>query len=352
MTFTATDSVTGRVVGTPQTIAVTLTVQPPCTLQAPSATTETFNAEVGTNPAVQSFTIDIAGTCSGNVMLTPTATGGSWLAVSPGSVSITGGSTTFTVTVTSASLAIGPYSGTISMAAVDGGIAIVNSPQTVAIALNVIAPPVLAVTPASLTFNVTTGINTLPFTIGNTGGEPLDWTAALASGAPAFVSLSATSSNGLAGGTNTPVNVIVNATGLAGGSTYSTSVTVGAIDPITGNTVSGSPATVAITINVSVSSMQLNTTTLTFTTTVGTNPQPQMLTLTNNGGDGSWSAGTPSQPWVTLNPTSGTISSGSSEPVTFTVDVTGLSSGSYSATVVITASSGNALTVTINLTIS
>jgi hypothetical protein len=352
VTITATDSVTGQRVGTPQTIAVTLTVQPPCTLQAPSAATETFNAEVGTNPSIQSFTIGIVGSCTGNVTLTPTATGGNWLAVSPGSVSITGGSTTFTVTVTSSSLAAGPYAGSISIAAVDGGIAIVNSPQTIAIRLNVLALPALAITPASLTFNVTTGINTLPFTISNAGGEALNWTAALASGAPGFVSLSATSGNGLVGGTNTSVNVIVNATGLVGGSSYSTSVTVGAIDPITGNTVSGSPATVAITINVSVSSMQLNTNTLTYTTTVGVNPQPQTIMLTNNGGNGSWSAGAPSQSWVTLSPTSGTIPSGSSEPVTFTVDMTGLSAGSYSATVVITPSTGNAITVTINLTIS
>ena len=352
VTITATDSVTGQQVGTPQTISVTLVVQPPCTLQAPSPTTETFNAEAGTNPAAQTFTIGITGTCTGNVTLIATATGGSWLAVSPGSVRIKRGSTTFTVTVTSASLSVGPYSGSISIAAVDGGIAIVNSPQTVNITLNVIAPPVLAVAPPTLTFNVTTGINTLPFTIGNTGGEPLNWTATLTPGAPSFVSLSAASGNGLAGGTNASVNVIVNATGLAGGSTYNTGVIVSAIDPITGNTVSGSPATVAIVINVAVSSMQLNTNTLTFTTTVGVNPQPQTIMLTNNGGDGSWSAGPPSQPWVTLNPTSGTIPSGSSEPVTFTVDVTGLSSGPYSATVVITPSTGNVITITINLTIS
>lgn len=352
ITITATDSVSHQQVGTPQTVAVTLTVQPPCTLQAPSPTAETFNAEAGTNPAAQTFTIGITGTCTGNVTLTATATGGSWLAVSPGSVNITQGSTTFTVTVTSSSLAAGQYSGAISIAAVDGGITITNSPQTVAITLNILAAPVLVVSPTSLTFNVITGINMLPFTISNTGGEPLNWTAALDPGAPSFVSLSATSGNGLAGGTNASVNVIVNATGLSGGSTYNTSVTVSAIDPLTGNTVSGSPATVAITINVAQFSMQLNPNSLFFTTNVGVNPPPQQITLTNNGGDGSWSAGPPSQPWVSLNPTSGTIPSGSSEPVTFTVDVTGMNSGSYSASVVITPSGGNAVTVTINLTIT
>ncbi|MEO8971019.1 MAG: hypothetical protein ABI406_05380 [Ktedonobacteraceae bacterium] len=352
ITITATDSVSHQHVGTPQTVAVTLTVQPPCTLQAPAPTAETFNAEVGTNPTAQTFTIGITGSCTGSVTLNATATGGSWLAVSPGSASITHGSTTFTVTVTSSSLAAGQYSGTISIAAVDGGITIVNSPQTVAITLNVLATPVLAVAPLSLTFNVTTGINTLPFTISNTGGEPLNWTAAIDPGAPGFVSLSASSGNGLVSGTNVSVNVIVNATGLAGGSTYNTGVMISAIDPITGNTVSGSPATVAITINVTPFSMHLNTNTLSFTTTFGVNPPPQVVTLTNNGGDGSWSAGPPSQSWVSLNPTSGTIPSGSSAPVTFTVNVTGMSSGPYSATVVITSSGGNTTTVNINLTIS
>ncbi|HVB24296.1 MAG TPA: hypothetical protein VNG51_20330 [Ktedonobacteraceae bacterium] len=352
VTITATDSVNGQQIGTPQTVAVTLTVQPPCSLQVPSPSAETFNAEAGINPATQTFTIGITGSCTGNVTLTATATGGSWLAVSPGSVNITQGSTTFTVTVTSSSLAPGQYSGTISIAAVDSGISIVNSPQTVAIMLNVLAPPVLAVSPASLTFNVTTGINTLPFTIANTGGEPLNWTAALDPGAPSFVSLSASSGNGLAGDTNSAVNVIVDATGLSGGSTYNTSVTVSAIDPLTGNTVSGSPATVTITINVAPFSMKLDTDSLSFTTTAGVNPPPQIITLTNSGGDGSWSAGSPSQSWVSLSPTSGTIPSGSSELVTFSVDVTGMSSGSYSASVMITSSGGNATTVNIALTIN
>ena len=352
ITITATDSVTHQQIGTPQTITVTLVVQPPCTLQAPSPGAVTFNTEAGTNPQNQTFSIGITGTCTGNVTLNATATGGNWLGVSPASVNITHGSTTFTVTVTSASLSAGQYNGTISISAVDNGIAIVNSPQAVAITLNVIALPVLAVAPPSLTFNVSSGINLQPFTISNTGGEPLNWTAALNSGAPSFISLSSSSGDGLAGGTNTSVNVIVNANGLPGGSNYNAAVTVNAIDPITGNVVSDSPAVVSITINVAPFSMQLNPNTLSFTTNVGVNPSPQIITLSNNGGDGSWSSGPPTQPWVSLNPTSGIIPAGSSEPVTFSVDVTGMSSGTYSASVIITPSSGNPITVTINLTIN
>src|SRR5207248_7741776 len=53
VTIKAIDSVTKLAVGTPKTIAVTLTVQSGCTLQSPSVAKETFSTEVGTNPATQ-----------------------------------------------------------------------------------------------------------------------------------------------------------------------------------------------------------------------------------------------------------------------------------------------------------
>src|SRR5439155_10761462 len=57
VTITAVDSVTQQSVGTPRTITVTLSLQPPCTLQGPSVPGENFNSEVGANPATQTFTI-------------------------------------------------------------------------------------------------------------------------------------------------------------------------------------------------------------------------------------------------------------------------------------------------------
>src|SRR5262249_29659325 len=151
-------------VGTPQNIKVSLTVQPACALQAPSITGETFAAEAGSNPAAQTFTIGVIGSCPGAVTITPTATKG-WLAVSPATAQVASGSSaTFTVIVTSAKLAAKAYTGSISLAAVDGGIAITGSPQTVAVKLNVLAPPALTAGPG-LTFNVTTGTSPQPITI-------------------------------------------------------------------------------------------------------------------------------------------------------------------------------------------
>ncbi len=358
VSITATDSVTGLTVGTPQSITVTLTVQPYCTLQTSSTATATFSAEVGTDPAAQTFTVGVTGVCKGSVTLTPTVTLGSgsgWLAVTPASAVLNSGKTvTFTVTVTSAALSVGPYTGSVSVAAVNAGIAITGSPQTVGVTLNVLAPPKLSVSPSSLIFNVTTGTSSQPVTISNTGGEPLNWTAALAAGAPAFVSLSAGSGNGVAGRASSSFNVIVDATGVPGGSTFTTSVTVGATDPIAGNVVSGSPAAVSITINITSPAMQLDTATLSFATTIGTNPASQSINITDIGGDGlNWIIGTPDLTWLTVSPGTGSDASGQVSQVIFTVDVTGMTVGTYTANVTITPTNGGtAVTVTVTVTIN
>jgi hypothetical protein len=353
VTITAVDSVTQQAVGTSQTITVTLSLQPPCTLQGPSAPGENFNSEAGANPATQTFTIGIFGACTGNVTITPTVTQ-NWLAVTPSSATITRGSTTFTVTVTSASLAAGNYNASISLAAVDAGMTITGSPQTVGVTLKVLATPALTAGPGSLTFNVATGTTSQPIGIGNTGGEPLNWTAALASGSPSFVSLSATSGTNLAGGASTSVSVIVDASGVTGGSTFTTGVTINGIDPLTGNAVSGSPVTVTVTINIAAPAMQLSAVALNYTTTANVNPAAQSITISNTGGGGlTWQAGAPSQAWLTLGLTSGDVTSQTSSPVSFNVNAAGLNSGTtYTATVVITPSVGSAQTVTVTVTVS
>ncbi|HLH62931.1 MAG TPA: hypothetical protein VKV20_14715 [Ktedonobacteraceae bacterium] len=358
VTITAVDSVSGQPTGTPQTIAITLTVQPPCMLQAPSDSGETYSTEVGLNPTTQTFSIAVSGTCSGSVTITPTVTtgdGGNWLAVTPSAAQVTSGnSATFTVTVTSASLSAGTYNGTVSLAAVDSnGMTTEGSPQQVGITTNVIAAPVLNAGPGALTFNVNTGSSDQQIAINNAGGEPLNWTAALDPNAPSFVSLSATSGTGLVGGTGTSIDVIVDASGLQGGTTYTTSATISAIDPITGNAVVGSPVTVPITINIAPPTMQLSSDSLTFTANVGVNPDTQAITITNTGGNSlTWTTDTPSQSWLAVSPTSGSDDAGQSSSLTFAVDVTGLSAGTYSATVDITPSSGNVVTVTVSLTVS
>lgn len=357
VTITATDSVTHLQVGSPQAIAVNLTVQPVCTLQSPSATGESFSSETGSNPnpTSQSFTIGITGACTGSITITPTATQ-SWLTITPSHATISSGTATFTVTINSVSLPTGPYNDTVSLAAVNSsGFTINGSPQTVGAALNVIAPPTLTVNPGAsgMTISGTSGIVSQQLSINNTGGEPLNWTAALGAGTPSFVSLSASSGSNLTGGSSAGVNVIANITGISGGSTFNTSVTINAVDPLTGNSVAGSPATIPITISVAPPSMSLNTSTLSYSTTVGVNPSSQSVILANSGGDGlTWTAGTPSQSWLTLGLTGSSDNAGSTSTIPFNIDVTGLASGPYTATVIITPSAGSAQTVTVSLTIA
>lgn len=140
VSITAVDSATNATVSSVQT-SVTLTVLPPCTLQAASASTLTFTATVGNNPTTQSFTISAIGTCAGNVTITPSVDSGSsaWQAVSGPVTIASGGTATFTVTITSSTLAVSPpsYSGTITLAAADGNGPITGSPQTVSVTLTI-----------------------------------------------------------------------------------------------------------------------------------------------------------------------------------------------------------------------
>jgi hypothetical protein len=358
VTISAIDSVTQQPVGSPQTVAITLNVQPPCTLQAPSTTSESFSSEEGQNPAPQTFTLGVTGACNGSANITPgvtTSDGGTWLSVSPASTGIaSGATTTFTVTVTSAGLQPGTYQGLISLAAVNGGIAITGSPQQINVTLTVLAPPALSATPHSLIFTQATGPSTQSITISNTGGEPLDWTATLPKNAPSYISISSATSGTLAPGATTTIAITVDTTGLQGGITASTRVRISATDPLTGLAVAGSPARVAISVAVPLPAMQLSTNTLAFTTTAGTNPAAQTITLTNSGGDSlTWNVGTPTQAWLSVTPSSGNDDATATSTLTFSVDVTNLSSGNtYTATVLITPSSGTAQTITVTLTVN
>jgi hypothetical protein len=144
VTITAVDSVNSQPVGSVQ-VAITLTVlapPPPCTLLAISASTLTFSASVGSDPATptQNFTISVNGTCVGNVTITPSGDAGSssWLSIAPIPASVSsGGQATFTVTVASSALASGSYTGTITLNAADGNGAITGSPQSVIVSLTV-----------------------------------------------------------------------------------------------------------------------------------------------------------------------------------------------------------------------
>jgi len=99
--------------------------------------------------------------------------------------------------------------------------------------------------------------------------------------------------------------------------------------------------------------MQISPDVLTYTTITGVAPPLQSFTITNTGGNGlTWSAGPPSQLWLTLDLTSGSDNAGAISIIPMHIDVQGLASGVYTATVVITPSVGQAQAVSVTLSVN
>ena len=91
-----------------------------------------------------------------------------------------------------------------------------------------------------------------------------------------------------------------------------------------------------------------------FTAEEAANPPSQTLGIQNSGeGTLDWSA-TDDADWLTLSPTSGSCSSGETDDVTVSVDVAGMTTGDYSATITISApeATNTPQTVAVNITIS
>src|SRR5579875_1032680 len=140
ISISATDSANATAQGSPQSIPVTLVVQQPCTLQV-SLASISFMAQLGqAAPAPQTLTVSGVGACTYPVTWTAAGDSNSvsWLSLSATSGSDSGGGSPLAVNVNLANLsAAGTYSGTITIAAQNGGTAIQGSPQAVTVTLTV-----------------------------------------------------------------------------------------------------------------------------------------------------------------------------------------------------------------------
>jgi Concanavalin A-like lectin/glucanases superfamily/Viral BACON domain len=220
--------------GSPKTIPVTFTVNPPAPPSlSVTPTSLSFSAtQGGSSPAGKSLTIANTG---GGSMSWTASDDAAWLSVSPASGTNNG---TVTVTADVTGLAAGTYNANVT---IDGG-AITGSPQTIPVTLTVAPPPppVLSLTPATMTFSATQGGANPAFqnaSVTNTGTGSLDVTAS--SDKPW---LTVTPASATAPAT---LSIGANVSGLAAG-TYTGNVTVTATTP--GAT--GSPKTIAVTLNV------------------------------------------------------------------------------------------------------
>ncbi|HEX8245244.1 MAG TPA: choice-of-anchor D domain-containing protein, partial [Longimicrobium sp.] len=139
----------------PQAVAVTLTVTPGPAIGVSPASLS-FAAQVGTNPPGQTLTIANTG---GGALTWTASEPVAWLVGSPAGGTLNAGQTaSLELSVNTAGLAAGTYTGIITVTAPGAP----NSPQTVPVTLTVSAAPpspVLGVSPASLSFNAQQGSN-------------------------------------------------------------------------------------------------------------------------------------------------------------------------------------------------
>ena len=137
ISIAATDSSDTAAEGSPQVVSVTLTVQSPCSLQV-SLGSLSFSVAQGQSASAQSLTISEAGNCARPVSWTAVGDGGSssWLSISSTSGTDSGAGNTIAVGASAASLAVGAYSGSITVSVKDSsGATVQGSPQTVSVQL-------------------------------------------------------------------------------------------------------------------------------------------------------------------------------------------------------------------------
>jgi large repetitive protein len=308
------------------TVPVSLTVVAAPSLTV-SSTSLSFSAQTGGSaPSAQSVGVS----SSGSALSYTAVSSATWLTATPASGTTPG---SLSVAVNPAGLAAGTYNGTITVTAAGAA----NSPQTVGVTLNVtMPPPNLTVSPSTLTFTYQTG-GTLPSA-----------QAVAVSGSGATMNYAATTSatwlNATPASGTTPgsLSVGVSPTGLAVGS-YTGTVTV------TGAGAANNPQTVSVSLNVTAApSLMLTPATLAFSYQVGgSTPATQSVSVASSGIALSYTVAT-SAAWLTASPASGTT------PGTVTVGVnpTGLSVGTYTGTVSITASGAPSKTAAVTLTVT
>ena len=290
-------------------------------------------AQGGADPAAKALSVSNTG---GGSMSWTASESASWLSLSPSSGTNAG---TVTVTPSIAGLAAGTYTTDVTVTATGAG----GSPKTIPVTLTVdpVVPPVLAVTPASLSFGATQGganpaAKTL--SVSNTGGGSMDWTA---SESASWLSLSPSS------GTNAgTVTVTPSIAGLAAG-TYTTDVTVTAAGA------TGSPKAIAVTLTVdppTPPALSVTPASLSFGATQGgANPAAKTLSVSNTGGGSmDWTA-SESASWLSLSPSSGT----NAGTVTVTPSIAGLAAGTYTTDVTVTAAgaTGSPKAIAVTLTV-
>lgn len=307
-----------------------------------STGTLTINApELGPAPAPSLLTLQNSG--DGKLNWTATSSA-SWLQVSPTSGNLHRlESIDLSVSVTLSGLAAGTYTGTLLVSDPASS----NGSQTCAVTLHVNGSARIGLSPASISWTAPLGgANPAgqPLTVQNTGSGTLSWSAAFA---PAWLSASSSSGN-LSAGASQTVTLFADTAGLSAGS-HSGTVTITAAGAV------NTPQTVGVTLTISQAPViGLTPSSLTFDAPQGgANPGAKSISLTNQGGGTlAWSAST-NAAWLSVSPPSGTLVSGTPQTLAVSVNTSGLTEGTYLASVQIAATGATntpqAVPVTLNV---
>jgi uncharacterized protein (TIGR03437 family) len=312
-----------------------------------------FSYETGANaPAAQTVTPQssavAASATSGQMPITAsvtTASGGSWLSVTPTAGFTTG--TPISVSVTPGTLSPGTYMGTVTVAPASGAVA-GNGAQTIQVTL-------IVADDAAIQANVGSQGLVFPYQIGQTA--PAAQTVNLSSSTNAPLDYSVTSAEGTCGtvnwlslGATTPVTGVTNGgftvavqnlASLPGGVCTGT-ITVTATNPQTGNAALGSPLSIPVTLYVSTNPLLIvNPQSLSFTSGVGGAGSSQVLTVTSTNPSSNIvytvsETTTNGSNWLSVS-SSGSTASGQNL-VSVSVNPSLLSAGTYNGTITITAS--------------
>ncbi len=278
-----------------------------------------------------------------------------WTTLSATSGTLAAGATT-TVTVSinagADTLTAGTYDDTVSFTNTTDG----SGDTTRAVTLTITEPAgVLAVTPAGNLVSAGPAggpfvPSNLTYTLENTGGSSIDWTAAKTQ---AWTALSAVSGTLAAGATATvTVSIDAAASEMADG-TYNDTVSFTNTTNGTGNTtravsltISAQPGALAVTPAGDFASSGVTGGPFT--------PASQAYTLENTGGTSiSWTA-EKTQLWTTLSAVSGTLVAGATATVTVSIDATAnsLAAGTYNDTVSFTNTTNGTGSTTRAVTLS
>ncbi len=351
LVFSATSS--GKVWNSTQSVAVSLTVQPHCSLTL-STGGMTFTAVANSsNSGNQALAVSASPSCSSAIDWHATSSAG-WLTIAPtsGQARSTSNST-ISVGVNTSNVGPGTYTANIAVVSSQG-----QSTQSVAVVVTVQAPPspqapIIAAAPLTVNFSTTQGQANpagQAVAISNTGHSALRWSTSVSQLATTW--LGASPVGGMIDpGQSGQVMINVNANALPPG-TFNGLVTLNGTDTTDNqNPAGGSPQTIAVQLQVNPPCIlaQPSSSALAFTAMQGgSNPAPQSVALSASGNcvwPLAWKASVSgSASWLKLSPASGSFGSGSLSASTGVApNIAGLAPGTYTTQLSINAEDSNML---------